>query len=287
MYSTSLLVSTRKILSVFCCVFLWCEIGVADDLIEQHRKLMKTAISECNTSRLAKLINTPYVEVDDKPSPGFNGTYLAHVVRAQNCSADDKLSMARVLLENDANPDGGLGPPGSTIVMEVATSMPGRAVEMTDMLLGQGLDNLRYDLGQGNNTMHFIAAWTPGAGRLSADQIVSIMDLMLKNRASITLTNDKRQTPLIYAAWHYADPKAAEFLLDHGADIDLADSCDMTAIDYAQITNAGPGPYLKFSPDFRAKNPGIVSKADALFETLKKRGAKVRELPDVVRLNCN
>ena len=147
---------------------------------------------------------------------------------------DDNVPMVRLLLENGANPNVVTSRSGWTLLMQAVQK---GSLELAEALIAAGAEvNARIDSDSRGTALYF-------ATSINSTNAAALVELLLKNKADVNVTDAYGSTPLIQAV-SKRNPEVVKLLVEHGADVNA-------------MTQQGDSPLSLIKPQRQQGSVGI------------------------------
>ena len=147
---------------------------------------------------------------------------------------DDNVPMVRLLLENGANPNVVTSRSGWTLLMQAVQK---GSLELAEALVAAGAEvNARIDSDSRGTALYF-------ATSINSTNAAALVELLLKNKADVNVTDAYGSTPLIQAV-SKRNPEVVKLLVEHGADVNA-------------MTQQGDSPLSLIKPQRQQGSVGI------------------------------
>lgn len=217
-------------------VVIYSSYSAGETLIEQHKKMMIDAISQCNTSRVAKLLETPYVDPNEvlndqsQVHPQYRGvmveSYASWTAKTQ-CKSSDVLNMWKSIQKAGGDLDRGSG--GMNAFNNVFSNSRSEGIyELAKFLLKSGINPQgtppTYTVGVTHTTLVVLFY---NMRRLSKDDAVELIGAIGKNfrdwgyKTDLNHRNTDGSTALLLAVDRRAEVEVVDALVSEGADLEM------------------------------------------------------------------
>lgn len=250
-----------------------------DSLIDQHKKMMIDAITQCNPQRVKKLLDTPYVDPNEilndqnQVNPPFRGlateSYASFTVKS-NCSASVILEIWGALKNVGGDLNRGLG---GMNPLQATLNRRSNIYELATFLLDAGINPQgnppTYTVGDTNTSLVIVSY---NAGWLTAQQAVKLIQHIGSNFAKSGIGNDINarnadgSTALLLAVFNRAELTVVESLVEQGADLTLRSPSDWSPheiLNYQGCEHISKSStYNQQSAEYKKRNEELLSYFD-------------------------
>lgn len=206
-----------------------------EDLVSQHKQLMRTAITSCDVARIQKLVNTPYVDIND--------AYLQYAIQ-QNpsvCGTDKWYQTIEKIIDAGADLNGSRIAGRPVLLTPYVRGGDSAAFRATRLLLERGADITFTRPGEYPNLYFAIASWTP-TSPLSKDEALLLLDLVHDRHPDVNAQGINGSTPLRMAAWPNPDADLFfKFVNLGGSALVVTQPNHRTILDLLYLSSQGGG----------------------------------------------